>query len=457
MCISQGNNYSNIKTELDELFSVHPRENLHLASTLSLLRDLRELTDRLGSKIDTSDLVRVCGSEKFIGYYKDCLNYIASEPKLGSLANSQSTRIHNFAKLHGLLWHVCRQHCSVGYWLCEKLRIHGVHDCLWRFVSCRDLIATKCVQDSRTRLLVCWSFGILLHILTRTQVSVSSYRDCNGVHILRPFLMNLKMRKSRSQSEYLRMSALLLLSSLVNESENKSINASENYVVYLLSAVKDALEFQDLYSTTHKHHLQDLLRGLNRLTRFDANKRILLENQILEVILKILHIAKNLPNSTMSTILQSPVPNTTSDSLATEIIRLLWQLCFIPETREQLTHYPSLIPLCRGFGEAGHSTASRETVEGLMWSLSKPLTDFEMGGIKYAPLSSTGNPYGHIVFACNQTNYRKTVEFLKHSLIKRGYNVYLDQERMGSLYLYYFIDYEFHDISCNFCNLWKVM
>ncbi|KAL5109793.1 hypothetical protein TcWFU_001226 [Taenia crassiceps] len=218
--------------------------------------------------------------------------------------------------------------------------------------------------------------------------------------------------------------------SLVNESENKSINAVENYVTYLLSAVRVALKSPDLYSSLHKHHLRDLLRGLNGLTRFDANKRVLLEDHILDDIVTMLKIAKDLPNSKVNTLLQSPVPNTNSDNLATEVVRLLWQLCFLSETRGQLPQYPSLIDLCREFGDSSRSPACRETVEGLLWSLSQPLTDFERGDIKYTPLSDTGNPNGHIVFACNRTNYHKTVDFLKLSLKQRGYNVYLEQERM---------------------------
>ncbi|KAL5971091.1 hypothetical protein TSMEX_001159 [Taenia solium] len=226
------------------------------------------------------------------------------------------------------------------------------------------------------------------------------------------------------------MCALLLLIPLVNESENKSINAMENYVTYLLSAVRVALKSPDLYSSLHKHHLRDLLRGLNGLTRFDANKRVLLEGDILDDIVTMLKIAKDLPNSKVNTLLQSPVPNTNSDNLATEVVRLLWQLCFLSETRGQLPQYPSLIDLCREFGDSNRSPTCRETVEGLLWSLSQPLTDFERGDIKYTPLSATGNPYGHIVFACNRTNYRKTVDFLKLSLKQRGYNVYLEPGRM---------------------------
>lgn len=434
MFVPQNDNFSDILKRLDELFSAHPSKNLHLQSTLCLLTDLRELTDRLGNKICTSNLVKLCGEEKFICYYKNCLDYFVSEPRLSALSNSRSAQVNNFAKLHGLLWHICRQHCTAGHWVCEKLSAHGVHDWLWRFVSCRNLVATKCAQNSRTKLLVCWSFGILLHILTRTQVSVSSYRNCNGVHILRPFLMNCSVRKSRSQSEYLKMCALLLLIPLVNESENKSINAMENYVMYLLSAVRVALNSPDLYSSLHKHHLRDLLRGLNGLTRFDANKRVLLEGHILDDIVTMLKIAKDLPNSKVNTLLQSPVPNTNSDNLATEVVKLLWQLCFLSETRGQLPQYPSLIDLCRDFGDSNRSSTCRETVEGLLWSLSQPLTDFERGDIKYTPLSATGNPYGHIVFACNRTNYYKTVDFLKLSLKQRGYNVYLEAERTGTFF-----------------------
>ncbi|CDS42680.1 Toll Interleukin receptor [Echinococcus multilocularis] len=225
------------------------------------------------------------------------------------------------------------------------------------------------------------------------------------------------------------MCALLLLIPIVNERENKSINAVEDYVTYLLSAVRVALKSQDLYSSLHKHHLRDLLRGLNGLTRFDANKRLLLEGHILGDITTMLQIAKVLPELKVNTLLQSPVPNTNSDNLATEVVRLLWQLCFLSETREQLSQHPSLISLCREFGDSSRSPTCRETVEGFLWSLSQPLTDFEGGNIKYTPLSATGNPYGYIVFACNRTNHRKTVDFLKRSLKRRGYNVYFEHER----------------------------
>lgn len=431
MFAHQGDACAEILKELGIVFSVHPSENLHLNSTLHLFTTLRQLTDRLGSKTPTSNLIKIYGDESFINYYKKCLDYFVLEPKLCGLASSQSAQVNSFSKLHSSLWHICRLYCTTGYWVCEKLSKHCVHDFLWRFVSCRDLVATKCVQKSRTKLLVCWSFGILLHILTRTQVSVDSYRSCNGVHILRPFLVNCRVRKSRSQSEYLKMCALLLLIPIVNESENKSINNTDNYVTYLLSAVRAALKTQDFYSPLHKHHLRDMLCGLNRLTRFDANKRILLENRILDDIQTILKIAKYLPNSMVNNVLKLPIPNTNSDNLATEVIRLLWQLCFLSEMREQLPQYSSLLALCREFGDSSRSTTCRETVEGVLWTLSKPLTNFENGDIKYT-LSATGNPYGHIVFAYDRDNYRQSVDHIIFSLKRRGYNIYLEPEQMGT-------------------------
>ncbi|KAM3179715.1 hypothetical protein ACTXT7_000156 [Hymenolepis weldensis] len=412
---NEGDTYAKVLKELNAVFSAHPSENLHLPSTLNLYTTLRDLTDHLGLKIPTSNL---------------CLEYFVSEPKLCGLVSSQSAQVISFSKLHSSLWHICRLHCATGYWVCERLSKHYVHDSLWRFVSCRDLVATKCVQKSRTKLLVCWSFGILLHILTRTQVSVDSYRSCNGVHILLPFLMNCRVRKSRSQSEYLKMCALLLLVPIVNENENKSINNTDNYVEYLLDAVRVALKTPDLYSPLHKHHLRDMLCGLNRIIRFDANKRILLESHILDDILAILRIAKDLPNSKVTDVLKSPIPNTNSDNLATEVIRLLWQLCFLSETREQLPQYTSLLTLCREFGENSRSATCRETVEGLFWTLSKPLTNFESPDIKYTPLSATGNPYGRIVSACNRNNYRQSVDNIMLSLKQRGYNVYSEPEHM---------------------------
>ncbi|KAM7537827.1 hypothetical protein Aperf_G00000067449 [Anoplocephala perfoliata] len=430
MFVHQGDACIDIIKELDTVFSVHPSENLHLESTLNLFTTLRELTGRLGSKTPTSSLIKVYGDESFINYYKQCLDYFVLEPKLCGLVGSQSAQANSFSKLHSSLWHVCRLCCAMGYWVCEQLSKYCVHDSLWRFVSCRDLVATKCVQKSRTKLLVCWSFGILLHILTRTQVSVDSYRGCNGVHILRPFLVTCRLRKPRSQSEYLKMCALLLLIPIVNEIENKSINDADSYVVYLLSAVRAALKTQDFYSPLHKHHLRDMLCGLNRLARFDANKRILLENRILDDIQTILKIAKYLPNSKVNNVLKLPIPNTNSDNLATEAIRLLWQLCFLSETREQLSEYAPLLALCQEFGDSSRSKTCRETVQGLLWTLSKPLINFENSDIKYAPLSATRNPYGHIVFAYDRDKYRESVDRIMFSLKRRGYNVYLEPDQM---------------------------
>ncbi|VDO14454.1 unnamed protein product [Rodentolepis nana] len=424
--------YDEILKDLNAVLSAHPSDNLHLASTLNLFTTLREQTDKLACKNPASRLVKIYGDEAFINYYKQCLEYFVLEPKLCVLASYQSAESMSFSKLHASLWNICRLHNATGYWVCKRLSKHYVHDSLWRFVSCRALLATKCVQKSATKLLVCWSFGILLHILSNTQVSVDSYRSHNGVHILLPFLTNCNFRKSRSQSEYLKMCALLLLVRIVDETENKSINKSDNYVEYLLGAVRVALKAADLYSPIHKYHLLQLLYGLNRIIRFDVNKRILLENHILDDILTILQIAKDLPNSKKCNILKSPIPNTDSDTLATEVIRLLWQLCFLSETLEQLQLYPSLLTLCREFGEKSNSTTCRETVEGLLWTLSKSVTNFEFPYIKFKPLSATGNPYGHIVFACNRT-YRQSVNHIMMSLKRRGYNVYSEPDHLGML------------------------
>ncbi|VDD82344.1 unnamed protein product [Mesocestoides corti] len=227
------------------------------------------------------------------------------------------------------------------------------------------------------------------------------------------------------------MAAILLLISIVNEKENKSINSTENYVSYLLSALRTALQSPDFYSSNHRHHLHDLIRGLNKLTRFDANKRLLLEGEILGDISKMLSIAKNLQNSKPDEFSQNPVSHVDPNKLATEVVRLLWQLCFLSETREQLLQDTSLIALCRDLNASSFSTTFREAVEGLFWSLSKPLKDFETAGsLNSSPLSTTANPYGHIVFACSRTNHHRVIDDLKLALRDRGYNVYIESDRM---------------------------
>nr|CDS31270.1 Toll Interleukin receptor [Hymenolepis microstoma] len=422
--------YDELLKDLGAILSAHPSDNLHLASTLDLFTTLREQTDKLACKTPTPSLIKIYGDENFINYYKQCLEYFVSEPKICALASNQSAEVKSFSKLHASLWNICRLHSTTGYWVCKKLSKHSVHDSLWRFVSCRDLLATKYVQKSETKLLISWSFGILLHILNNTQVSVDSYRSYDGVHILLSFLRDFEVRKSRSQSEYLKMCALLLLVRIVNETDTKSDNCTDNYVEYLLGAVRVALKATDLYSPIHKYHLLPLLYGLNQIIRFDVNKRILLENDILDDILTMLQIARDLPNSMKNNFLKSPIPNTNSDTLATEVIRLLWQLCFLSETLEQLPRYPSLLTLCREFNENSHSTICRETVEGLLWTLSKPLANFKPSYNKVKPLSATENPYGHIIFACNRINYRQSVNHIMMSLKRLGYNVYSEPDHL---------------------------
>ncbi len=425
--------------KLGQIFACHPRENLHLESTGEWFLCLRKRAENIGNKPCTPEVANIFTDENFVNYYKECLFFLVSDGPTTGLTDLRSPTISHFLKLHTSLWDICKYTSNNSYRICKKMCSARVHEALWSFVSRRELVASICVKEKYARLLVYCSFGILLNLLRRALTSVYSYRKCNGVHILRPFVAELRVPGSQRRADDLKTAAILLLLPIINVNENASINSNENYVAYILSAVRSALQSPEFCSPLHKHQLRDLNRGLHRLARFDDNKRKLFDAGVLEDISKMLTIAKSLSNtsSVQNRSACHAIQHISPNELASKAISLLWQLCFLSEIREQVTQDKRLLELSREFAESKYSAKCRKAVEGLFWTLSNPSSNLEMiGDINSSPLTTTTNPHGHIVFAFNNANHR-IVEELKLALRKFGYNVYDELECMRMFILLY--------------------
>lgn len=410
--------------QLKSIFSCHPSENLHLTSTENAFCNLRKISECIDRRDYELEIVNIFQSDHFISYYENCLELLVSGNQSKAISDLTSPFFCHFLKLHTLIWGVCISKSKWSHRVCRKLAAVSIHKTLWQLVSRRELVVSICVRDKRARQLVYISFIILTTFLKRGLVSVYNYRRYNAFHILTPFVTELRVPGTKRRADDLKTAAILLLIPIVNVKENVDINNVENYVVYILNAVRYAIKSPNFYSAVHRHHLMDLCRGLTRLSRFDANKKILFECGVLQDISQMLRI----PSRETFDV----------DDLASNAIKLLWQLCFLSECRDHLLQERSLLDLCHEIGESDRSEKCIKASWGLFWTLTKARTDAEMANdINASSLTSTPNSQGHIVFASTRANHH-IVSILKKELRISGYNVYeeTNTERKLACFVY---------------------
>ncbi|XP_006816972.2 uncharacterized protein LOC100367365 [Saccoglossus kowalevskii] len=222
-------------------------------------------------------------------------------------------------------------------------------------------------------------------------------RDAGAVKLLQHYLALEKI--------LYRSYALLSLSYIVNEKENDKINTGNENIQFFVDMLESAVEATDHRETVHNgFHTTELVAGMTKLAVNDSNKMKLVEQGILPPLYKLL---------------QSDCTHDEQRLAACA----LWTLAFKKENVDKIRKYPGVVDALSKLQKSAHRGV-REACDGALWELGettkgeKPLDE------------SDKSRQGHIMISYNWDVQKRMIK-LKDKLKSKGYNVWMDIEKMG--------------------------
>ncbi|THD19436.1 TIR domain [Fasciola hepatica] len=393
-------------------------------------------------------LAKIVDSEVFVQYFRSYLQLICSTKDRDYLRNPKNRPVANLIKLHMLVWNVSDRLQSFAF----KLVSADVHFHLIQLLRKPQLHPSVCHIEQNARLLIHSCIGILHNIINHIPQTRGAYRNSDAVRALTAFVtggdLNILRFSNNSGSPpdntssihylSLRISALLLLAFLVDESENDTLHATEIHMVYLIAALEDALYFPPTYySRTYGYRATELLQGLQHLAGPDRNKRLLIRNNALKVIETSLNEAVKMkyPHTPMDFTHEVVESAVSPDALAVATLEFLWALTFVAESHQSLAPGSDFRRLFERFAtERGWSNDCQLVAKGILWTLGtssgglasqQPQTIEEM----MAEDRRHHRLIGHIMISY-QHSTKPIMLKVRDELKKRGYDVWMDVDYM---------------------------
>ncbi len=431
-------NRKQLKLKLEEIFSLHPKDNLGLDETKGMFSKLRDLSTNM-TMTTSSDpyVVQVVGTEYCVKYFVNCLDMISSELSTERLVDFRCPLVTHFIVLQMAIWNVTDKSSDV----CSRLVLVDAHRTLWKFISEKKLRASFSKFGNASLLVIC-SLGILHNVLRHTPRMRDDFRDCGGVDILQPYVSDTYSTTRGDSGISLQTAALFILACIVNENENTSIITTDRNVLdHVLAALCDSLRSPpDYYSTSYGYHAAEIFACLNCLAGNDENKRGLLDHNALELISDALKISINVkndasPNGAKQLRSTRNDYRFSADDLAKEAIDLLWHLSFLKEAQDHLKETSELYKLCQQCNGVNWNAECRKSVQALLSSLSQSRQWLdESGNLNTSSITASPKPQGHIMISYNNTS-QALVAKLKEALTSRGWNVWIYTEHCSELRL----------------------
>ncbi|CAL8069726.1 unnamed protein product [Calicophoron daubneyi] len=379
-------------------------------------------------------------SDEFVSFFTKHIQLLCDTNRADYLSKPNKRPVANFIKLQMLVWNISDRLES----FCIKLNESKVQNYLFNLLKKPQLHPSVCLIEINARLLVHTSIGILHNLSNHIPQIRASYRKLGAVRVLTPYANGGEMDVLRPDGQEnrpktpnsilylsLRTAALLLLAFLVDEKESQILNATDVHIVYLLTALKDALNYSShLSSATYGFRATELLNGLQHLAGPDRNKRTLINNGAMKVIETTLTIATEIKfpyeeQDTMNTASSLVSP----DGLACATLEFLWALSFVPESHQALASGSDFRRSLESFSTEPWSKECQCVAENIRWNLERSYnqTSGEIMPIDrmMAQERAQPNKFGHLMISY-QHSAMPIMLRVRDALCKRGYTVWMD-------------------------------
>ncbi|TGZ64480.1 hypothetical protein CRM22_006353 [Opisthorchis felineus] len=380
---------------------------------------------KLAHELDRNQwLPELLDSERFVEFYEKHIKSVIKEDPTGHHLNHSLTVEINF-----LVQSITQSRST----FCSKLASRQIPHWLFQLIKLPRNNPCICLLQKQARLLTNYSLRILLNILRYYPSMRSSYKKSGGVRTLLSFLSvwsvdgNQRLNV-RAASSYMpvRVTALLLLSILVNEDENEELHRNDSYINVLIKALNDSLNLHQkrpLYSPSHERAADELLVGLKNIAGLETNKKWLVGCGAMDVLKLALDIAFELkcsaPNLTTCT---------SSDALAELALECLWSLAFEPQVYTRLAHDPDLSQRLNRFSD-DHLWSSNccRTSRNILHFLTDPrlLSTSWTAGER---VRDDGHSQAGQLVVVYEQGTRRTMLKLLNQLDRAGYLVWMDFE-----------------------------
>ncbi|KAF6779060.1 hypothetical protein AHF37_01510 [Paragonimus kellicotti] len=382
-------------------------------------------------------LIDAVDSDQFVRFYHTYIQLLCNVSETDYLTKPINQCVSNFIKLQMLVWNVTDK----VYTLCFKLTLKEIPYYLFELLKLPSLHPCVCLTETNARLLAHSSIGVLHNIINHVPNIRSVYRRSGGVRALLPFvtasLDGSPDVDPQCAVHYLslRTAALLLLSFLVDEDENATLHTNDSYIVYLLTALSDALVPVSNYSTKYGYQAEELLVGLQNLAGPDKNKKALIKNDAMKHIQTALVVACEMKfpyKPEDSTVKPAPFQGD-PDALAEKALNFLWTLLFVPESHASLTPGSDFRRLVDKFGsDSTWSPSCRRVAQGIQWHLRTSMNvasgpseiSDQIAGMMSRERQQR-HRHGHLMISYQHSNKNVMIK-VRDQLTELGYRIWMD-------------------------------
>ena len=222
--------------------SVSLKDNISLKDNVSLKDSPRH--DHSGTA--EGDSHSLCDNHSLYGDHGDP-NKISNAVSSERLRNLPDI-CKNFRAVITLLWNVSDKSPS----LCEECLQKGVVQMLLHDLTDPRLSVAE-LKDHYKLYIVKGYLGILTNIIRFHSDSRDIYRDLGGVKILQQYV--------RSPLLMVKTKVVMLLSYIVNESENDIINSSEKNIGFIIKVLQSTIEAENHFSRKYGYWTVEIIAG----------------------------------------------------------------------------------------------------------------------------------------------------------------------------------------------------
>ncbi|XP_041361359.1 uncharacterized protein LOC121377441 [Gigantopelta aegis] len=258
-----------------------------------------------------------------------------------------------------------------------------------------------------------WALGII-HNVAMVDTSLSLLRSLHYTQVLLPYM--------NSSMDMFHLSTILALSDIIEESDCQLLQTSGKGIQFLLKVLKKALD-----SPTRKNlgfSTKELGRAVGRVARSDANKKSLVNEGALPLLLDMAKTAEDVAEER-------------------DAFESIWMLAFDDDNKNKIMVEPDLIDLIVLKFKESPDGKVRNTCQGILWTLRNQLRDSnkysEIGAsfdrkpeslIDKDAAGGSAQKVGHVMISyqwADQEILKKIRDHIKHL----GIPVWMDIDNMG--------------------------
>ncbi|XP_022083194.1 uncharacterized protein LOC110975222 [Acanthaster planci] len=292
----------------------------------------------------------------------------------------------------------------VAYWnftdctaeLCTALGQTGALEMTIKELTHPELSHDKLKKEAK-RYVVQGALGVLLNSIRLGEGNRAIYRKAGAVEILHTLMSCTFL--------IVRVQCLLTLSYIINEEESEKITASDGSIDTLLTWIREALRTKNHKTKRFGFSVEELMIGLNNLALNDNNKVKIVQKGGLDPLAKMLTVAFSIQEQELAA-------------------GLAWKLAFIPSNRPVIQQHKPLIEALTSM-RACESVTVREACTGALWETSEGQIDLPGHVLHTEHLANDK----HIMISY-QWDVQRRMIMLKDQLIKAGYRVWMDVDKM---------------------------